>query len=317
VGAGSLYPEGMSTGHGHNHLQGAGSDANSRYLWTGLVLIAAFMAFEVAVAVVSGSLALLADAGHMLTDVGAIGASIWAIRLARRPAGGSWTYGFRRSEILSAAVNGITLLVVGLLVTYESIRRLMSPPKVTGSALLIVAAVGIVINLLATLAISRANRSSLNVEGAYQHILTDAFAFIATLIAGVVIVTSGFRRADPIASLFVVALMFRAAASLLKDSGRILLEAAPDGVDLEDIRAHILEAEHVRGVHDLHAWVVTSDLPALSAHIVVDDSCFNDGHAPRILDDLQSCLAGHFDVEHSTFQLEPATHADHEAGAHS
>jgi cobalt-zinc-cadmium efflux system protein len=307
----------MVTGHGHSHPHGVGLVSNSRYLWIALSLIAIFMAFEVVVAFASGSLALLADAGHMLTDVGAIGASIWAVRLARRPAGGSWTFGFRRSEILSAAVNGITLLVVGLLVAYESVRRLVSPPKVTGSALLIVAGVGIVINLLATLAISRANRASLNVEGAYQHILTDAFAFVATLIAGVVIVTTGFRRADPIASLFVVALMFRAAAQLLRDSGRILLEAAPDGVDLQIVRAHIMEAEHVRGVHDLHAWVVTSDLPALSAHIVVDDSCFNDGHAPQILDNLQSCLAGHFDVEHSTFQLEPATHADHEAGAHT
>jgi cobalt-zinc-cadmium efflux system protein len=303
--------------HGHNHLHGTGIGSDARLLWVALSIIAAFMAFEIVIAIVSGSLALLADAGHMLTDVGALGASIWAIRLARRPAAGSWTFGFRRSEILSAAVNGITLLVVGFLVAYEAIRRLVSPPKVSGTPLLVVAAVGIVINLAASYAISRANRASLNVEGAYQHILTDAFAFIATLVAGIVILTSGFRRADPIASLFVVLLMFRAAAQLLKDSGRILLEAAPDGVDLDDIRAHILQADHVRGVHDLHAWVVTSDLPALSAHIVVDDSCFVDGHAPQILDILQSCLSGHFDVEHSTFQLEPLTHADHETGAHS
>jgi cobalt-zinc-cadmium efflux system protein len=298
--------------HGHAHRP-----TDSRLLWVALTLIAVFMVFEVIIALVSGSLALLADAGHMLTDVGAIGASIWAIRLARRPAGGSWTYGFKRSEILSAAVNGITLLVVGGLITYVAIRRLIDPPKVTGAALLVVAGVGIVINLVASMVLARADRTSLNVEGAYQHIVTDAFAFIATLIAGVVIVVSGFRRADPIASLFVVALMVRAAAGLLKRSGRILLEAAPDGVDLEDIRAHIMGAEHVRGVHDLHAWVVTSDLPALSAHVVVDDSCFNDGHAPRILDHLQSCLSGHFDVEHSTFQLESSAHADHEAGAHS
>jgi cobalt-zinc-cadmium efflux system protein len=305
------------TPHGHDHGPRPGNDADSRLLWLALTLIAVFMVFEIVVALASGSLALLADAGHMLTDVGAIGASIWAIRLARRPARGRWTYGFKRSEILSAAVNGVTLLVVGLLVAYEAVRRLIDPPKVTGGALLIVAGVGIVINVAASFVLARADRSKLNVEGAYQHILTDAFAFIATLVAGVVIVTTDFRRADPIASLFVVALMVRAAAGLLKRSGRILLEAAPDGVDLDVVRAHILGAEHVRGVHDLHAWVVTSDLPALSAHVVVDDSCFNDGHAPRILDHLQSCLAGHFDVEHSTFQLESSAHADHEAGAHN
>ncbi len=306
-----------SSGHtspGHTHGFGAGAD--SRRLWIALALISSFMVFEVVVALISGSVALLADAGHMLTDVSAIAASIWAIRLATRPAGGSWTYGFKRSEILSAAVNGVTLLVVSALVSYEAITRLINPPAVAGRALLVVASIGIVINLVATLVLAGANRSSLNVEGAFQHILVDLFAFVATLIAGVVIVSTGFRRADPIASLIVVALMLRTAAKLLKDSGRILLEAAPEGVNLDDVRAHILEAEHVTGVHDLHAWVVTSDLPALSAHIVVDDSCFNDGHAPRILDHLQSCLAGHFDVEHSTFQLEPATHAEHEAGAH-
>jgi cobalt-zinc-cadmium efflux system protein len=301
--------------HGHDHGPHIGSD--SRFLWLALSLIAVFMVFEVVVALASGSLALLADAGHMLTDVGAIGASIWAIRLARQPARGSWTYGFKRSEILSAAVNGVTLLVVSALVAYEAIRRLIDPPKVTGAALLVVAGVGIVINVAASLLLARADRSKLNIEGAYQHILTDAFAFIATLIAGVVIIATGFRRADSIASLCVVLLMVRAAVGLLKRSGRILLEAAPDGVNLDDVRAHILGAEHVRGVHDLHAWVVTSDLPALSAHVVVDDSCFNDGHAPRILDHLQSCLAGHFDVEHSTFQLESSAHADHEAGAHN
>jgi cobalt-zinc-cadmium efflux system protein len=165
--------------------------------------------------------------------------------------------------------------------------------------------------------LAKAGRSSLNVEGAFKHIVTDLYAFIATAIAGIVILATGFRRADAIASLIVVALMLRAAWGLLRDSGRILLEAAPERVDLADLRGHLLETPHVTDVHDLHAWTVTSDLPALSAHIVVTDDCFTSGHCPQILDQIQTCLAGHFDVEHSTFQLEPAGHAAHETGAHA
>jgi len=164
--------------------------------------------------------------------------------------------------------------------------------------------------------LAKANRSSLNVEGSFQHIVTDLYGFIATFIAGIILLATGFERADAIASLVVVALMLRASAGLLKASGRILLEAAPEGVDLDEVRAHILETDRVIHVHDLHAWTVTSDLPALSAHIVVDDSCFSDGHAPQILDQIQACVAGHFDVEHCTFQLEPAGHLAHEEGTH-
>jgi len=188
---------------------------------------------------------------------------------------------------------------------------------VAGLAVLLVAVLGVVVNVAATLVLSRANRSSLNVEGAFQHILTDAYAFIATIIAGVIILATGFRRADAIASLVVVALMLHAAWGLLRDSGRILLEMAPEGVDLVDLRAHLLQTDHVVDVHDLHAWTVTSDLPALSAHVVVSDGCFDSGHCPRILDSLQACLTGHFDVEHSTFQLEPAGHTAHETGAYA
>jgi cobalt-zinc-cadmium efflux system protein len=292
------------------------SDADRRYLATALALIVGFMIVEVTVAVVSGSLALLADAGHMLADAGAIGAALWAWHLADRPASGPWTFGFKRAEILSAAGNGITLLVVAAVVAFVSVRRLINPPTVHGLPVLIVAAVGIVVNLVAAWVLARANRSSLNVEGAFQHILTDLYGFVATLIAGVLIVTAGFERADAIASLVVVALMLRASWMLLKASLRVLLEAAPEAVDLADVRAHLLEPAHVLDVHDLHVWTVTSDLPAISAHIVIDDSCFLDGHAPQVLDELQGCLSGHFDVEHSTFQLEPASHYDHEPGNH-
>ena len=299
---------------GHNH--GASVDADKRYLTIALVLLATFMVGEVIVAFAAGSLALLSDAGHMLSDVGALAASLWAIRLAARPARGAWTWGWKRAEILSAAGNGITLLVVSALVGFEAIRRLISPHEVEGGVVLVVAVIGVAINIVAAGALARANRTSLNVEGAYQHILTDLYGFIGTIVAAVVIITTGWERADPVASLVVVGLMLHAAWGLLRDSGRVLLEAAPADLDLADIREHLLATDHVLDVHDLHVWTVTSDLPALSAHVVLDDTCFSDGHAPQLLDELQGCLVGHFDVEHSTFQFEPAGHGGHEVGAH-
>jgi cobalt-zinc-cadmium efflux system protein len=196
------------------------------------------------------------------------------------------------------------------------VQRLISPTEVEGGALVVVAGIGGVVNVAATWILAKADRSSINIEGAFQHLLTDAYAFAATFIAGLIILFTGFRRADPIASLIVVVLLLRAAWGLLRAGIRVLLEAAPEDVDLEVVRAHLLEAPHVRHVHDLHAWVVTSDLPALSAHVVIEEDCFSNGHAPQILDHLQACIRGHFDVEHSTFQLEPAGHAAHEHGAH-
>lgn len=300
--------------HGHSH--GVAPNANRRYLVIALLLLLTFMVVEVVVAIFSGSLALLSDAGHMLSDVGAIGASLWALQLAARPATGAWTYGWKRAEILSAAANGITLLVVSAVVAIEAIRRLIEPPGVAGMPVLVVALVGVAVNLVAAWLLAKANRSSLNVEGAYQHILTDLYGFIGTVIAGLVIVLTGYTRADAIASLIVVALMIKAAWGLLRDSGRILLEVAPAGLDLDSLRAHLMDNDHVHDVHDLHVWTVTSSLPTLSAHVVIDDSCFSSAHAPRLLDELQACLVGHFDVEHSTFQFEPASHAQHESGTH-
>ena len=303
--------------HGkRSHQHGVGTDADRRYLIIALILLAAFMLFEVVVAVMAGSLALLSDSGHMLSDVGAIAVSLWAISLAARPATGAWTFGWKRAEILSAAANGITLLVVSGIIAFEAIRRLIHPPHVDGGPVLVVAIIGVGVNVLAAWSLTKANRSSLNIEGAFKHILTDLYGFLGTVIAGIVILTTGFVRADSIASLVVVGLMLRAAWGLLRDSGRVLLEAAPEGVDLDDIRAHLLEDEHVHDVHDLHVWTLTSDLPTLSAHVVIDNSCFTDNHAPQLLDTLQACLTGHFDVEHSTFQFEPSSHAAHERGAH-
>jgi cobalt-zinc-cadmium efflux system protein len=274
------------------------------------------MVAEIAVGLATHSLTLLADAGHMLTDAGALALSIWAIRLALRPTSASWTFGFKRAEILSAAANGATLLVISIVIATEAVNRLIHPQPVIGTAMIIVAAVGVVVNIVATVAVSRANQASLNITGALGHLMTDLWAFAGTLVAGVLIVATGFRRADPIASLLVVALMLRTSWILLKDSGRILLEAAPAGIDLEEVREHFMSVDHVRDIHDLHAWVVTSDLPALSAHVVIDDACFSDGHAPQILDQLQRCLTGHFDLDHSTFQLEPEEHAGHEGSTH-
>jgi cobalt-zinc-cadmium efflux system protein len=301
--------------HGHHHSH-ASPNRDDRYVVAALALIVAFMVGEVVAAVAGHSVALLADAGHMLTDAGALGMSLWAVRLARKPATGPMTYGFKRAEILSAALNGLTLAVVGAVVGVGAIGRLVHPVDVHGVTVAVVAAIGVVVNLAATAILSRADRHSLNIAGALRHLITDVWAFAGTLLAGIIIITTGFNRADPIASLVVVGVMARSAWFLLAASGRVLLEGAPEHVDLEDVRDHILQMAEVTAVHDLHAWVVTSDLPAVSAHVVVRDECFADGTAPQVLDRLQDCLAGHFDVAHSTFQLEPASHVDHEEYQH-
>lgn len=295
-------------GHDEHHHHGPSAGADRRYLWPALALLVAYMAGEVVAALISGSLALLSDAGHMLTDAGAIAGALWAISLASRPPRGSMTYGWKRAEILSALANGVILIVVALVVAVEAVRRLIRPPEVTGVTVLVVALVGIVVNLAASWLIARADRSSLNIRGAYQHVLTDLFGFIGTAVAGVIILATGWTRADPIASLIVVVLMLRAGWGLTRDAGRVLLEAAPDELDLDDVRRHILEVGHVLAVHDLHAWTVTSNLPAVSAHLVIEERCFTDGHAHQVLDEVQACLREHFQVSHTTFQVEPERH---------
>jgi cobalt-zinc-cadmium efflux system protein len=289
---------------------------DERLLLVGLVLLAAFLVGEIVAAVLAHSLALLADAGHMATDVLALGAAVLAARLARRPPEGHLTFGLARAEVLSALFNGTTLIVVAAIVTVEAIRRLIHPADVHGGTLVAVAAAGLAVNVVVTGVLMRADRHSINVKGVVAHVLTDAFAFAATIVAGVVIMATGWRRADPVASLVVVALLLRAARGLLLESGRVLLEAAPSEVDLELVRHHLMEASYVVDLHDLHVWTVTSGLPALSVHVVISDDCFTTGRAPALLDELQACLAGHFDVEHSTFQLEPAGHSEHEVATH-
>ncbi len=295
---------------------GGSARGDARYLRAALVLIVAFMVVEVVASVLSHSLALLSDAGHMVVDALAIGASLVASRWSARPPRGPWTFGFRRAEILSASVNGVTLLAIAVVMAAGAVERLWHPVAVAGGDVVVVALAGVVVNASAAWILSRADRGSLNVRGSLRHVLTDLYGFLATAAAGAVILTTHFERADPIATLVVVALMLRAAWSLLGASGRILLEAAPANVDLDEVRRHLAGIEHVVGVHDLHVWTLSSALPVLSAHVVVDDTIFTTGAAPRLLDALQSCLTGHFDVEHSTFQLEPSRHRAHEGEVH-
>jgi cobalt-zinc-cadmium efflux system protein len=258
------------------------------------------MAAEVVVGIAVNSLALLSDAAHMLTDAGAIALALIAIRLARRPAAGSMTFGFKRAEILSAQFNGATLLVLGLLIVYEGVRRLTEPPEVGGVAVLVVALVGVAVNLAATWTLSRANRRSMNIEGAFQHILTDLAAFVATAIAGAVVIVTGFDRADGIAALVVAAIMLRSAYGLLKASGRVFLEAAPEGMDPDEVGRAMAARPEVSEVHDLHVWEVTSGFPALSAHVLVprDSDC----HEARR--ELEALLRERFGLEHTTLQVD-------------
>lgn len=282
---------------GHSHAIASGADADK--LAIALALILVFMGVEVAVGIIATSLALLSDAAHMLADAASIGLSLLALRLARRPAKGAMTYGLGRVEILSAQFNGATLLVLSLLIIYEGINRLISPPVVGGTAVLVVALIGIAVNLIATWTLSKASRRSLNIEAAFQHILTDLFAFIATAIAGAVIMASGFDRADGIASLVIAAIMLKASYRLLRDSGRIFLEAAPRGLDPEAIGQMMAAQPGVVEVHDLHVWEVTSGFPALSAHVVVAGSA--DCHATRRA--LEAQLHERFGLEHTTLQV--------------
>jgi cobalt-zinc-cadmium efflux system protein len=282
------------------HLHGREQD--SRALKRALALIATFMAGEIVAGVLASSLALLSDAAHMLTDAGALALSLAAARLASRPAGGAMTYGMGRAEILSAQANGVTLLILALVIVYDAIRRLTSPPAVGGWTVVGVALAGVAVNLLAARILSAEHERSLNLEGSYRHILTDLYGFITTAIAGVVIVATGFRRADPIASLIICALMLQAAYTLLKSSGRVFMEAAPSGLDPREIGTVLAAQPGVVEVHDLHVWEVTSGFPALSAHVVVRAG--EDCHELRR--DLQRVLQQRFDLRHTTLQVDHA-----------
>jgi cobalt-zinc-cadmium efflux system protein len=288
-----------------NHRHGPPADADARWLGAALTLTIAFMAAEVAAGVAARSLALVSDAAHMLTDAASICLVLVTMRLAARPPKGSYTYGLRRTEILSAQANGITLVLLGAWLGYAAARRLIAPPDVAGGLVLGTALAGVLVNVAATWLIGRASRKSagrrsLNVEGAFRHILTDVYAFAATVLAGLVIVVTGFARADAIASLVVVALMLRAGAGLIRDSGRIFLEAAPAGLTPAEIGAAMAARPHVAEVHDLHIWQITAGLPAASAHVLVAPG--QDCHAVRA--DLEALLSRDHSIAHTTLQVD-------------
>jgi cobalt-zinc-cadmium efflux system protein len=286
-------------GGGH-HEHGHGRTTDRRALTIALGLIVALMAGEVAAGIAAGSLALLADAGHMLTDAAALAAAVIASRLASRPARGPWTFGLGRTEILAAQANGLSLLLLGAWIVYSAARRLVSPSHVHGGLVLVVALVGVAVNLLATFVLSRADRSSLNVRGAYLHIATDLAAFAGTALAGALVLLTGWNRFDPIAGLLVAALMVRSSWSLLRESGRIFLEASPPGIEPDDVARALADDPDVVEVHDLHVWTVTSGFPALAAHVLVRPGA--DCHSARRR--LQALLEQRFELHHTTLQVD-------------
>jgi cobalt-zinc-cadmium efflux system protein len=290
------------TAHGHEGHVHLGEDADARRLARSLGLIVLFMAVEVVAGILAHSLALVSDAAHMLTDAGALLLSIAVLRLVRRPATGNVTFGLRRLEALSAQANAALLLVLAGLIVYGAVRRLVTPPSPDGLTMVVVAAVGVLVVLLATRELAKANRASLNVEGAFQHLLTDVFAFAATAVAGVVILLTGFNRADGIAALAIAAVMIRAGFGLLRASGRVLLEMAPERVNVEDVGRELAAFPHVSEVHDLHVWEIGSGFLALSAHVLVDPDA--DCHAIRR--ELERILHERFSIEHTTLQVDHA-----------
>ena len=303
-------------GYDHSAHGVTAGGAHRRRLTVVLGLTLVVLVAEVAGAVLSGSLALLADAGHMATDAAGIALALGAVTLAQRPARGRRTFGWQRIEILAAVANGLLLLGVAGYVLVEAVLRIGEPTEISSELMLVVAGAGLVVNLVSLALLHRGRTDSLNVKGAYLEVLGDTFGSVAVLVAGVVILTTGWAFADTLASLAIGFLVVPRAWHLLREALDVLLEAAPRGVDLDDVRAHILGVDGVLGVHDLHAWTITSGLPVLSAHVVVSDAALQAGHGGQVLDALCSCLGSHFDVEHCTFQLEAETHADHEAPVH-
>lgn len=293
------HPEG---GHDHSHL--VTPDADKRYLTIALVLLFMFMAGEAAAGVVASSLALIADAGHMLTDAFAIVMALIAMQLARQPPVGKFTFGLKRAEIFSAQINGVMLVALAALFFAEAVHHLIVPSRVEGLLVTWAAMAGVVINLLATWFLGKANRESLNIEGSFQHIVTDLYAFIATAAAGALIHWTGRYRLDAVATILISALMLNTGIRLLTRSGRIFLEAAPEGLDPDAIGGVLASDDDVHEVHDLHVWEVTSGFPALSAHILVKSNSHCHGECHAVRQRLESLLEQQFHIHHTTLQVE-------------
>ncbi len=302
---------------GGHHDHGTATSAQRGRLTAVLVVTLVVLVIEVVGGLLAGSLLLLADAAHLAADAGGIGLSLFAVVLAGRPATSARTFGLARAEILAALVNAVLLLVLATFVLVEAVRRLSSPGEVRPGLMVLVGVVAILGNGVSLLLLRRGQASSLNVRGAYLEVLSDLLGAVAVLVAAGVIAVTGYERADPLASLVIAVLIVPRTLRLLRRAVDVLLEATPDGVDLDDVRRHILDTPGVVSCHDLHAWTITSGSAVLSAHVVVEDSVWTEGTAPQVLDRLGECLTGHFDVEHSTFQLEHPGHADHEAVLHA
>ncbi|ROS31724.1 cation diffusion facilitator family transporter [Cellulomonas sp. PhB150] len=295
-----------SHGHSHGHTHGTtAAHAHRGRLAAVLGLTLTVMVVEVIGGIASGSFALVADAGHMLTDAAGVALALGATALAARPATAERTFGWQRAEMLAALVNGLLILVVGVLVLAGGVRRIVDPQEVEGGLMLVVACVGLVANGIGLVLLVPGQRDSLNVRGAYLEVLGDLLGSAAVVVAALVVLATGFERADGVASVLIGLMILPRAVGLLRQVATVLLEATPTGVDLAAVRAHICGVPGVVGVHDLHAWTITSGVPVLSAHVEVPDAVLERGEAGRVLDDLRGCLAGHFDVDHCTFQLEP------------
>lgn len=303
---------------GHDHSLSASATGRRRKLAIVLGITVSVMVAEIIGAAVSGSLALLADAGHMLTDAVGLTAALVAASLVLKPVTAKRTWGFKRVEIIAAAGQASLLLAVGGYILYEGVRRLIDPPDIASGAMLWFGIIGLAGNVVGLMVLASGRNHNLNMKAAFLEVLNDALGSVAVIISAVVIATTGWTRADALVSLLIGAFIIPRALVLLRDSLRVLMETTPLGLDLEEVHRHILDRPHVIDVHDLHASRVDSDTPVLTAHVTVEDSCMIDGHAAAILADLQECVAGHFDVsiEHSTFQIEPASHQNTETIRH-
>jgi len=299
--------------HDHDH-----ADSGRGRLAIALGITAAVLVAEVIGSVITGSLALLVDAAHMLTDAGGLAIALLAATLVRRPANSKRTWGMARAEVLGATAQAAVLLAVGIFVLVEAVQRLFHPPEITGSQLVVFGIIGLLGNVASIAVLASSRGKNLNLRAAFLEVLNDALGSVAVIAAAIVIATTGFQLADAIAAILIGALILPRAVLLLRDTTSVLLESTPKGLDLDSVRDHLLELPHVQAVHDLHVSQIATGLPVLTAHVVVDDSCFYDGHNARMLDDLQHCVAEHFSVqiEHSTFQLEPAGHGAHEHPTH-
>lgn len=306
--------ESTERAHSHDH---AANLANRSRLWIAIAIVVVVLVVEVIGAVLSGSLALFADAGHMLSDLTGLVVALVATVVAVRPATDRRTFGNRRAEVFGALINGLILLGVVFAIVVEAAQRLIDPPSgVQGGLMLAVAVLGAVANTVALLVLRGGARDSINMRGAYLEVLGDLVGSMAVIVAAVVILGTGFERADAIASLAIAALILPRALVLLRDVVRVLSQSTPKGTDVALIREHVLSKEGVVSIHDVHVWSITPGSNVFSAHVVVEPSVFSEGRTDRLLDSLCECLSDHFDVAHSTFQLEPAEHADHEVEQH-